>query len=513
LAHHYNKAGQQEKTEEYLIKAGEESMQSGASSEAVIFLKKALEIHLQNSKNSPNPQKIIDLEENLAFALYVSGQFVEAVEYFDKVITFYDRPFPKSTIIKLLGLAYNLILLYRIIYFYKYKPTARSNEIDHKLMKISTTKNQALTNSDPKRIFFESFQVLRFIRKEQFGNYEATLVLSGSVGLFFTGIFVKLGQRIIEWGNKFLDEKYIIGWLWGKYAQLVCVYYSGRKFEIKDEEKVYKLGTQIGEYWSTTIFYLYGGFNMIEWGNEKQTLHYLKRLTEVSEAFDNNYTIAQFHRLNITYNLKFRKIEETLKATEEASDFIIKTDYTIVLFTIFCFRTIAFSFQSKLAEARTNFIEADKLLKDLKIPIVHTYYLIAKSYIEIAELVKQTDNKDCRKTVLKTTNDLVKCTKKIKSNRTEAYRLRAIVFRLLNKPNKALRNFEKSIKAALSYGGHLELSRTYFELGKFLRDTGNKKERLNGMNGTEYLMKAKSMFEDMNLQWDLEEYEKFMEIG
>ena len=39
----------------------------------------------------------------------------------------------------------------------------------------------------------------------------------------------------------------------------------------------------------------------------------------------------------------------------------------------------------------------------------------------------------------------------------------------------------------------------------------NKKERINGMNGTECLMKAKSMFEEMNLEWDLKEYEKYME--
>jgi len=38
LAHHYSKAGQQDKTEEYLIKAGDESMKSGAASEAVNFL-------------------------------------------------------------------------------------------------------------------------------------------------------------------------------------------------------------------------------------------------------------------------------------------------------------------------------------------------------------------------------------------------------------------------------------------------------------------------------------------
>ncbi len=115
------------------------------------------------------------------------------------------------------------------------------------------------------------------------------------------------------------------------------------------------------------------------------------------------------------------------------------------------------------------------------------------------------------KILLKTTKDLINNAQKVRKNLTESYRLRAVVFWLLNKPNKALRNFEKSIKAAISYGGNIELSRTYFEAGKFLRDTKNKKERIVGMNGTDCLMKAKSMFKEMNVQWDLKEYEKYME--
>ena len=66
-----------------------------------------------------------------------------------------------------------------------------------------------------------------------------------------------------------------------------------------------------------------------------------------------------------------------------------------------------------------------------------------------------------------------------------------------------------SIKSSQTFDGNLELSRTFFEAGKFLRDPKNKKERLNGMNGTECLLKARSMFEEMNLQWDLAEYEKY----
>jgi hypothetical protein len=81
---------------------------------------------------------------------------------------------------------------------------------------------------------------------------------------------------------------------------------------------------------------------------------------------------------------------------------------------------------------------------------------------------------------------------------------------MLNKPAMAADNFKRSIQAGTSYGGNLELSRTYFETGKFLRDPKNKKERVNSMNGTECLLKARSMFEQMNLQWDLAEYEKYM---
>ncbi len=51
---------------------------------------------------------------------------------------------------------------------------------------------------------------------------------------------------------------------------------------------------------------------------------------------------------------------------------------------------------------------------------------------------------------------------------------------------------------------------TYFEVGKFLCDPKNKKERISGMNATGCLNKPKLMFEKMNLQWDLEEYEKYM---
>jgi tetratricopeptide (TPR) repeat protein len=509
LAHHYSKAGQLDKMEDYLVKAGDESMKSGASSEAANFFKQALEIYLQHNK-APDPQKVVDLQEKLGFAYYSTGQHQEAVECFDQLIAFYYKPLPTSTIRRLTDLAYNLMLTNWKLYFYKVKPEARTSPIDFKIMKINNWKVQCLTSIDPKRVFFESFYSARFMRKKQFGTYEANLILAESSALFFTGMLFKLGQKFAEWGKEFLDEKHILGWLWGKYTHMMYIYYSGIKTGIEDEEKVYKLGIQTGEYWPVSIFYLYCGFNTVEWGNEKQTLYHLKLLTDLSDAFDNIFTFAQYHRLKITYLTKFRKIDEIIKASEEANTFIMKSNNLIVLFMIYSCRAMAFTFQSKLSVARTNLIAAEKLVKILKIPVVVTQYLISMSYIEIAEIAASETHLQKKKTLVKATKQLIKQSQKARANLTEAYRLHAIACWILNKPATAVKNFKRSIEAGTSYGGNLELARTYFETGKFLRDPQNKKERLNGMNGTECLLKAKSMFDEMNLQWDLADYEKYM---
>jgi len=58
-------------------------------------------------------------------------------------------------------------------------------------------------------------------------------------------------------------------------------------------------------------------------------------------------------------------------------------------------------------------------------------------------------------------------------------------------------------------GSFVELSRTYFEVGKRLLEDGSKQKKLNGIGVEEYLNKARNIFEDLGLQWDLEQLERF----
>ncbi len=511
LAHHYSKAGKQEKTEEYLIKAGDESMKSGASSEAVNFLKQALETHLQNNRNMPDRQKVVDLQEKLAFSVFATGQYKEACEHFDKVYAFYRKPIPQAGLRKILDTTYNFLLLLKILYFYNGRSKHEAGDIEIKLMKVIFNKGRAMTSFDPVRIF-ESFYATRLISKYRFPGNEVQMFATVSAIFFWSGKLIKLGYKILDFGEKQIKDQDKTGWLYINYLHPHYSHVAGRVTEYKDEEKVYKQAIQIGEYWPATMYYMFAGLNTIEAGNEKLVLFYLKRLRSLSEVFDDDFPEVQYHRVKSALYIKFRKMEEVLKVTDDAINIAKKSDHVMQLLMIYSFRSMAFSIRQEYTEAKNYLYEAEKLLKGFSIRSGVVKCLIAKCYIEIAELKKQAVDKRDGKILLEATKELIKNSKKYICNLTESYRLRAIIYRLLNKPDKALRNFDKSIKAALSYGGNLELSRTYFETGKFLRDPKNKKVRLNGMNGTEYLLKAKSMFEEMNLQWDLSEYETYMGI-
>jgi len=54
----------------------------------------------------------------------------------------------------------------------------------------------------------------------------------------------------------------------------------------------------------------------------------------------------------------------------------------------------------------------------------------------------------------------------------------------------------------------VNLSRAYFEAGKLLSDPDIRTEHLNGLTAEDYFQKAKTLFEEMELQRDLGELRK-----
>jgi len=83
-----------------------------------------------------------------------------------------------------------------------------------------------------------------------------------------------------------------------------------------------------------------------------------------------------------------------------------------------------------------------------------------------------------------------------------------VCYWLIGKQGEALSWFDKSIREGERLGVRPDIARTYLEIGKRLIGSGSKYKELKGVSGKEYLKKAGAMFEEMDLQWDLEELEK-----
>ena len=447
LAHHYSKAGQQEKTEEYLIKAGEESMKSGASSEAVNFFKKALELYKRNSI-VPDKQKVIDLEEKLGFALYTTGQYTEAVECFDKVIYFYHKSIPKTDFQRKMTLPYSLFVMLKIIYFSRPNRDRSGAAIEKKILTVMEPKNRALLSVDPIRSFHDYIYSFRFLRRHKFESYIAAVYMSGFAMSALSGIKVlnKIDRKGIETALKYINENDAYGLISYQSTLSVHAYYFGQIFDPKDEERVFEEGINLGRPWLLQSYYLYGGSCIIETGNQWLSQHFIQRLKEVAEVLENSYALVQSQRLNALCSLKFRNIEDTLGVTEAALSLAIKTNHTLTIIGLYGIRSVAFSLAAKIEDARTNLAEMQKYLKGINLPLFQTWYLIAKSYIEIAEFKLQNNNDGDEKAMLPTTKQLIKHAKKARKNLTEAYRLHASVYWLLNKPPGHLRILKNLLK-------------------------------------------------------------------
>jgi len=147
-------------------------------------------------------------------------------------------------------------------------------------------------------------------------------------------------------------------------------------------------------------------------------------------------------------------------------------------------------------------------------PPYATHYLYAKFSFDI-ELLEESilsNNKSTisrlRKNACKSSKNALKNSKKYAVYRTAVFKLTGLYYWLINKQNKAVKWWKRAIEEGERLGARPDLARTYVEIGKRFLEEKSKYKELNGISTKEYLEKARTMFQEMDLQWDLDELDK-----
>jgi class 3 adenylate cyclase/tetratricopeptide (TPR) repeat protein len=209
LAYHYSNAGDLDKAEEFMLKAGEEALKISASSEALTYYQKALELYINKHGSSIDKRKIADMEENIAHAFMNKGLYKDAVEYFDKAAVNRGETVHTSNFFILPKILINFCLQVRNLYLPSIRKKKIPNEEENQVMQIIIKKTTAVNVIDVKRCFVENTgnftKAFKFdISKSQaYFNY-----FSGSAHVSCaSGISLQIGRKILEYTKKNMVRK------------------------------------------------------------------------------------------------------------------------------------------------------------------------------------------------------------------------------------------------------------------------------------------------------------------
>jgi class 3 adenylate cyclase/tetratricopeptide (TPR) repeat protein len=516
LAYHYSMGEDLDKAEEYMIKAGEEAMKSAASSEALGYFQEALSIYRSKFGEKASPEKIAMLEKNIAHALLNRGRNLEAVDYFTRVLEYYGETFPKTRLGVAMKLTHGLVSLLLGLYLPAIKwrriPTERDQEIIH----LYYYKGLALSQPDPKRMFIETiFMLKRMTDVDISGVQNGYGIIAGCSTLFsLTGISKRISEKMLDFTKNKIDQHDEKAYAYYLFSQMFNDFLIGDF--VPPDPKYDSLSDRMirgGELAYGTIMTLFQGHYFLENGQFAKTIEAIKKLNAVYREY--NQDMAGVYEITFKTKLFFkqRRLEEALRSFYEGITFVDKKASRNMHFTMHAFKARALLLSGEMEEAGDCFEYLETMRSET--PLVPYYlsdYLIGRFMFALHRLENAVKTRDasyskCVQEARLWGKESLRVCKKLNRDRVEAKRYMGTFHWLTGKKRDALKWWRLSIVTGEAFNMKPELSRTYFEIGKRLSEPNSPYRELNGVSAAEYLNKAKTMFEEMDLQWDLEQLE------
>jgi class 3 adenylate cyclase len=543
LAYHYNMGDDLDKTEEYLIKAGEESLKVSASNEAIYYYKQALGLYQRKYGNKADPRKIAILEKNIGIAMSNKGHYSESIEYLDRALTFYRVRIPQHPVTIFIKTFIDFFIFIIGVYFpslmWKAQPRQYDNEINSLLFK----KIETLAQIEPKEFFIHNIYYLRRLTKfdlmkikdENGMDIGATAIALCSTAFTWTGLSYSVGRKMLDFVQDKIDMNNTKSALSYKFARLMLNYMSGdRSCEIDYDKDLINYNIIKGEFARVIAYcHLYANF-CIEIGDFTEIGSISNKLSTLYNEYGNIYANIVKFIIRTRFLMKTRKLEEGVNEAKEGIKFSNnKKEFDSWVFLLFSLKSIIQIFMGDTDAAAVSLQKAEAIKYELQITSVpFGRYMLGRFNLNLRLLedaLKRTDRsliKHLLTDAISTGKKVLKISNKFANIRTETFLLMGLYCWLSDKPGKSLKWWLKAIEAGKQFNERLELSRVYFEIGRRLlekpvtprnavivRKTVSLMKKKTGLTPEECLNRAERMFKEMDLQWDLEQLEMIKKLN
>jgi tetratricopeptide (TPR) repeat protein len=521
LAYHYSRAGDQQKTEEYLIKAGEEALRSAASDEALHYYEEALQLYLKQSGPDADPEKVAMLEKNIALGLYNRGQHQEAVKYFDKALDYYWGKLPKGAVfvaIKLLSAVLHfLVALYLPSLKFRKTPTERDIEI----FELFAKKIRSVSLIDAKRFFVEYFYLFRFISSFDFRKFKDGPGFSAAVSalLSYSGISFVLSRKALDGFKKDISKNDVANYTMYKISETVYLFLRGNWKELKDyDDGLVDSNCMIGEIYDASQYLYWHGLGDICKGSFDKAGAIVSRLHDLFVVYGNGLSEAFKYQVNTMRLMESGKLDDALIESQKGIAFEEKTRSGSGLWQLPILQAWIHIMMGTIQEAQECLERADKRrLQTKTAPYQLSSFFKTQSDLDLYRLKEATKSGNraeidkFRRKTFRSVKSLQKVARVVAYHRTDSYRLAGAYYWTINKHKKALSRWHRAVQEGERLGARPQLARLYFEVGRCLLEEKGKYMKLGGLKGEEYLEKARALFEEMKMESWLEELGRVVE--
>jgi tetratricopeptide (TPR) repeat protein len=523
LALHYSRGENLDKTEEYLVKAGEEALKAAASIEALNYYQEALRLYLKKHGDAGDPETIAHLEKNIAIALHNKGHMAEAVEHFDKALEYWGEKRLKNKMTMLLNLVADLFSIIKQLYFPSKKakrvpPPGMSDIVD-----ITHKRATALATVDNYRMFVDSIGLLRKLGKLDITKVAKgpSMYIQGCALFSFSGVSFKIGKKLLDYPKDYMsssDKKSIIDY---KFGELMYGILSGNwTREITYDESMIEDCVKIGDPYSAIVYLIWSGILQAEQGNFGSAQTCVEKLREIGEMFDNDYARGRIYIVSSRLLLKCRRLHEAQCEVDEGISFSDRIGQSLNLLNFLGIKANTQILLGDLDGAENSLQQAQQnISRERRIfPWHFSSYRLSQflySIYKLEEAIEANDKENTNKfqrKAYKLGEASLKNASKYAPNRTETLKLMGVYYWLTGRQKKALNWWGKALETAYRLRARTELSRTYLEIGKRLHEEKSKFQEWNGIHADKYLEKAERLFRKMGLERDLRDLNRIRQL-
>jgi class 3 adenylate cyclase/tetratricopeptide (TPR) repeat protein len=516
LAYHYGSGDALEKAEEYMIKAGEEALRSSASSEALHYFRESVRLYVDRHGEKADPEKIMSLKKNLAQAHLNRGEFSEGLHYFEEILNSRGYKFPRGKWISIVKGVWDYFSFVMILYFPIKSRTRLPEAREVEDIDLRFRRGLCLVHVNTRRMFLESLPCNRMILGWDLRGIPQGLEwVSYSCAGFNVAGFSSFGTKLLERAERISDGKGSneLGIALGRVTLAINV---GSWNSVPDlDASLVDIWLRKGDLYKLTAYLLHLGCIKLECGDFHEAELCAEKLHFIAESYGYDFASVHYHFVTANILIRRRPFHKALTEAEKSVSAADQADMNPPRLRSLGIKIIVETLLCHPEKAASSVKKGEILLAELGIvgPLYRAPFMLGRLLVHLARFKealisgKQSRIQQCERETRISAKQAFRISKKHALYRTWILKSVGEYFWLAGKQKRALSWWDKAIEEGKSLGAKMDLSFTYFEVGKRLMESHSNHKELNRIGSRGYLEKARILFEEIGLERDLDEFD------